>query len=137
MWIGDLNCGFLDSPISVDQDSFALPDPFLAIPLPFHPERSLSANRMDRVKSSSSSSDQKESGQASATLLQTAKGTGELSLLNDSTEMRHPLRWGENVPAIEANDPRLLQSIVNLSGVLLTNNQLELLSLGLNFHITP
>ncbi len=49
----------------------------------------------------------------------------------------HALAWGQNIPTLSQNDARLHQPVVNLSGSLLTTNQLELLSLGLNYRVTP
>ncbi len=37
------------------------------------------------------------------------------------------------IPWLEENDPRLQNDIVNLSGALLTNDQISALKLGLNF----
>ncbi len=48
-----------------------------------------------------------------------------------------PLAWGANVPIITERDPRLVPSIVNLSGLPLTTGQMELLAYGLNFQVSP
>ncbi len=47
------------------------------------------------------------------------------------------LVWGRNVPVLEKRDPRLCAQIVNLSGRLLSTDQIELLSLGLHFRLSP
>ncbi len=46
------------------------------------------------------------------------------------------LVWGENVPTIHEQDPRLNNPIVNLSGLPLTSDQLEVLKFSLGFRIT-
>ncbi len=47
------------------------------------------------------------------------------------------LAFGLNVPILAEHAPRLLDPVVNLSGLLLTTHQLDLLSKGLSFRVTP
>ncbi len=44
-----------------------------------------------------------------------------------------PLNFGAYVPVLEPDDKRLEAPVINLSSIILTNEQLEVLSLGLQF----
>ncbi len=47
------------------------------------------------------------------------------------------MRWGDNVPVLVRDDVRLKSQVVNLSGLVMTTHQKELLALGLGFRVTP
>ncbi len=47
------------------------------------------------------------------------------------------MRWGDNVPMLVRGDVRLQTQVVNLSGLVMTTHQKELLALGLGFCVTP
>ncbi len=126
-----LNRAFLDSTSSTIQDASvstrdlnpvelaALPDPEVAIPLPWPP--------IDHDQDNSLIIDQ------DPLVPIPLPGLPEIDV---NTSLR-ALTWGQNIPTISENDPRLIPPIVNLSGFVLTADQLEVLSFSLNFRETP